>query len=277
MDYSHYHAFELTEKGLELRQLAIAGSKNDNDKICVVFTKGAIGQGRPTDDNDIFYMTSLVDPVMDVPVKESYADHVNHVVTVVVDNTNIPHETNMTEIGVFAKLINPLDNTVVMGEILYGYTYTDKYDYIPMPYNYVMTREISFNTVLSKADNINISLDNSKVYVTEKDLEDHNNDIYAHAKHALNVVFKHNLNNYPNVVVMEVDYGFGFGGYGGTPFGGVDLPQINCHINWIDTNAFKISLARKYDDTPELEKVNDKAFIVRFNELQKALFIKLFI
>lgn len=164
---SHYHAFELTKQGYELRQAAIAYGRN----AVIEFTKGQIGEGRPASAVDIYYMTGLADPAFDVPIKESYADGLNHIMTVVVDNTVLARELLMTEIGIFARLLDT-DGSEIVGETLYGYTYTDKFDYVPVAVNYFLHREISFNTVLSREGNFTIVFDGSKVYATARELAD---------------------------------------------------------------------------------------------------------
>ncbi len=166
----HYHEFEITEQGMALRQAAIAGASGKDLKI--EFTRGAIGGGRPSPEADLYFMVGLISPLFDVPIKESYAQNQSHIMTVVIDNSNIQEEVLMTEIGIFARLVDTVTNEIIVPEILYGYTYTYKYDYIPVGREYPVYREISFDTVLSKNGKFEIVYDKTKVYATHQDIED---------------------------------------------------------------------------------------------------------
>lgn len=167
---SHYHAFEITEKGMKLRQLAVAGAK-DGQTYTIEFIRGAIGQGWPDQGADVFLMTDLVDHIADVPIKESYAEHVSHLMSIVIDNSGLTEEVLMTEVGIFARILNSKTGEVVFPEILYGYTYTFKYDYIPAATDYFVYREICFNTVLSREGKFEVVFDRNKVYLTHRDFE----------------------------------------------------------------------------------------------------------
>jgi hypothetical protein len=160
-----YNAFELTQQGLELRQRAIA------EGLSVHFTKGAVGEGRPAQGEEIRLLEDLITPVLDVPIKESLAEHVNHIMTIVIDNTELQQDLLMTEIGIYAKLVNSETGEEVIPEILYGYTFTDGYDYIPVATIHFIHREISFNTVLSQDGTFEIVFDKSRVYVTREEFD----------------------------------------------------------------------------------------------------------
>lgn len=174
---NHYRAFEITDKGFDLRQTAIAGGDskskaNSHGRYKIDFTRGAIGQGRPEPDTDIYYMTELVSHAADVPIKESYAENKNHIMVIVIDGTAFEDDVTMTEIGIYARLIDADTGAEVIPEILYGYTYTDKFDYIPAGENYNLYREIAFNTVLSRKGQFEIVYDKNNVYATHKEIED---------------------------------------------------------------------------------------------------------
>lgn len=167
MSNKHYSAFEITEKGLALRQMAIAkGLKVD-------FTRGAIGEGRPSGDLEPYFMTELVSHAADVPIKESYAQEKNHIMTIVIDGTALQNDVMMTEMGIYARLIDTETDQEIMPEIVYGYTYTSKYDYVPAGEEYNLYREISFDTVLSRDGKLKIVYDKTKVYVTRQELEEY--------------------------------------------------------------------------------------------------------
>jgi len=159
---NNYQAFELTEKGLKLRQRAIAEGFN------VHFTRGEIGEGRPQEGEEVHFLEGLINPVLDVPIKESMAEHVNHIMTIIIDNTKLEKDVLMTEIGIYAKLVDNETGEEIIGEILYGYTFTNTYDYIPVSEIHFIHREISFNTVLSRDGTFKIVFDKSRVYVTRE-------------------------------------------------------------------------------------------------------------
>lgn len=161
----YYKAFQITQQGLEMRQKAIA------EKCIVYFTRGTIGTGRPAGDIDTYYLEDMIEPTANYPVKKNYSEHQNHLMAVVIDNGSLEEDIVMTEIGIFARLEDKDTGEVIMPETLYGYTYTDKYDYLPAAQNYFLRREIVFNTVLSRSNEFTIVFDGSKVYATAEDLE----------------------------------------------------------------------------------------------------------
>jgi hypothetical protein len=167
--FTHYQPFRITKAGLALRQRAIAGGV-DGEPLLIDFTRGAIGQGKPVSDDDIHYMTALVQSAVDVPIKENYAQASNHIMTVVIDGAQIAEDIMMTEVGIFARLVDAA-GTEIIPETLYGYTYTEKYDYVPAGGTYNLYREIAFNTVLSQNGTFEITFDKEKVYVTRKEFD----------------------------------------------------------------------------------------------------------
>lgn len=161
-----------------MRQKAIAGAKN-GVKYTIHFTRAVIGEGRPDPDDALYYMTGLVLYAADMPVKESYAEDVNHLITVVLDNAELTQGVMMTEIGVMAVLLD-MEGNEVLPEAQYGYTYTDKYDYLPASSSYIVLREITFDTVLSRTADFQVTFDASGIYATPQDLADHVADPNAH-------------------------------------------------------------------------------------------------
>ncbi len=197
----YYKPFVLTEQGMALRQQVIAGGR-DKSKYVMDFTRAVIGQGRPASEDDMFTMTAVVAPAADMPVKESYAESFNHIIVAAVDNVKLTEAIMMTEVGIMARLLDNGGN-VVVPEILYGYTYTARYDYLPDPASgYIVSREMMFDTVISRAANVSVTFDASRVYATIKDLEDHAFNLNAHTPYPLGFTFRHGLGRYPGVTGM---------------------------------------------------------------------------
>ena len=151
--------FFLTDAGLRLRQQSIATGAE------LTFCFAKIGQGVPTNPENIPLMTDVVLAAEEVPVVRSEAEGATHYVGVRVDNKDFEQPVLMTEIGLFAKIGGD-------EPILYGYTYaTQGYDSIPAGKvsHYIWT--IGIDTVISRAQSISFIYDGSKVYATEEEVD----------------------------------------------------------------------------------------------------------
>lgn len=154
-----WNPFIITNKGLDLRQAAIATGKS------VKFDYAKIGQGAPSNPANIPLMTDVVSPAHQVPVVRSESNGVTHFVGVRIDNVKFPQPVLMREIGLFASLGGGTP-------ILYGYTYaTQGYDSIPAGSisHYIWT--VGIDTVLSRAQSITFNYDGSTVYASFDDID----------------------------------------------------------------------------------------------------------
>lgn len=151
--------FYITDAGLRLRQQTIATGAE------LTFCFAKIGQGVPSNPENIPLMTDIVLSAEEVPVIRSESDGATHYVGVRVDNKDFKQPVLMTEIGLFAKIGDD-------EPILYGYTYaTQGYDSIPAGNvsHYIWT--IGIDTIISRSQSITFEYDGSKVYATEEEMD----------------------------------------------------------------------------------------------------------
>jgi len=168
----------ITQAGRNLRQSCIAEGKR------LVFTQAAIGTGIPSDPAGINTMTGLVSYATDVIIKKSYAIEENHLCVVRVDNSGYTQAVPMTEVGVFARSEDQADSQAV----LYGYAY-NLGGYVNIPAQTSLTNrkiyELTLDTYLGIATDIEIVYDGSTLFVSHADLDDwilaHQSDPGLHA------------------------------------------------------------------------------------------------
>ncbi len=154
-----WNEFIITDAGLRLRQQTIATGAE------LTFCFAKIGQGIPSNPENIPLLTDIISAAEQVPVVRTEADGVTHRVGVRVDNADFAEPVLMTEIGLFARIGDE-------EPVLYGYTYAKQgYDSIPAGKvsHYIWT--IGIDTVISRAHNISFSYDGSKVYATEEEID----------------------------------------------------------------------------------------------------------
>ncbi len=268
----YYKPFVLTERGMALRQQVIAGGR-DKSKYVMDFTRAVIGQGRPASEDDMYTMTAVVAPAADMPVKESYAESFNHIIVAAVDNVKLTEAIMMTEVGIMARLLDDGGN-VVVPEILYGYTYTARYDYLPDPASgYIVSREMMFDTVISRAANVSVTFDASRVYATVKDLEDHAFNPNAHTPYPLGFTFCHGLGRYPGVTVIEFDGGFGVQPYSSGPYGGGAGRQLQSRVEYIDRDNIKVRTDKLYGAVKSVELTPRMEYVLTFVDNDVSLYV----
>ena len=161
-DSATWSDYYVTQRGRALRQHCIAEKKN-------IEWRAAIGTGTPIafDDN----MTGLVCYVTDVHIKKSYAIEENHLQIVRVDNKGYEHDVLMSEIGVWAKIEGEPDDK----EIFYGYAYAlGGYTKIPAQTSATNRKihEITLDTHLGRATEIQMIYDDSTLFISHADLDD---------------------------------------------------------------------------------------------------------
>lgn len=276
MSESHYCAFEITENGMALRQRAIAGGKKD-EALKVDFTRGVIGQGRPEPGTDIYYMSELVNPAADVPIKESYAKSNSHIMVVVIDGLKLDDDILMTEIGIYCRLIDAVTGAEIHPEILYGYTFTNKYDFIPAGSDYNLHREIAFNTVLSRAGKFEIVFDKTMVYVTHRDLEEILERYYEEKArlYPLNAPIRHDTDTYPEINVIEFGFGCGVSPCEETPCGGTNGKKVRCSVEYLDSDTIQIFTEKEYGVVQSITPLSQISYLITFIDSPVSLYVKL--
>ncbi len=267
MEQEYYKPFVLTEQGMKMRQSVIAG------EYVMDFTRAVIGQGRPASEDDMFALTAVVSPAADMPVKESYVENFNHIIVAVVDNVKLTEAVMMTEVGIMARMLDKAGK-VVKPEILYGYTYTTRYDYLPNPASgYIVQREMMFDTVISRTANVSVTFDASRVYATVRDLEDHAFNPNAHTPYPLGFTFNHGLGRYPGVMVIEFTGGFGMQPYGSGPYGGDGGRQLQSRVEYIDRINIKIRTDKLYGAVKSVGLTPRMEYVLTFVDSDVSLYV----
>ena len=152
--------FYITDAGLRLRQQTIATGAE------LTFCFARIGQGVPSNRENIPLMTDIVLYAEEVPVIRTVADGSSHYVGVRVDNKDFEQSILMTEIGLYAKIGDD-------EPVLYGYAYaTQGYDSIPAGNVSHFVWTIGIDTIISRSQNITFAYDGSKVYASEEEIDE---------------------------------------------------------------------------------------------------------
>ena len=158
---ANWSSFHITDKGLDLRQRAIA------EKLDINFIRAEIGEGKPSSESDVWTMTALISSAKEVTIYRSVASGANHCMVIQINNFGYTDEILMREIGVFAQLQDNLGNPVG-GEVLYGYSYTiHGYDPIPSGSSSPRVWEITMDVAISRSADIRIIYDGSAVFVSQ--------------------------------------------------------------------------------------------------------------
>ena len=87
---------------------------------------------------------------------------------------------------------------------------------------------------------------------------------------------QHNLNNYPNVLLLEGRYTAGAGGAGDGPAGGEELTQYPCRQTYQDANNLTVYTVKKIAElgTPTINKISDYVYTLTYSGTD-SLYIKL--
>ena len=191
----YFGLYYITEAGRNMRQSVIANGK------AMVFTRAAIGDGKPVDAMAVDGMTGLVSYIKDVIIKKSYTLDANHLHVVRVDNERYPKDVMMTEMAVFAKYSDQEDDR----EIMYGYAYISS-GYILIPAQTGETNriifEITLDSHLSRASDVQVIYDSSGLFASHADLDDFRESIKIQLDDAF-LVHDNDLNAHP-VILAEI-------------------------------------------------------------------------
>ena len=90
------------------------------------------------------------------------------------------------------------------------------------------------------------------------------------------VELSHNLNGYPNVLLLEGRYTAGTGGAGDGPAGGEELTQYPCRQTYQDANNLTVFTVKKLAElgTPTINKISDYVYTLTYSGAD-SLYIKL--
>ena len=131
----------------------------------ITFTRVVLGSGRHT--GDLKTITNVKTPVITLPALQSVlAGATGFHVLGRLDNSNVTAETNVTEIGVFAKVGS-------RAEVLYMYTSAESGDLIPPRREAILVRDYEFDVRI--ADNgqltVQYSNDTQNIYAKRAELD----------------------------------------------------------------------------------------------------------
>ena len=87
---------------------------------------------------------------------------------------------------------------------------------------------------------------------------------------------QHNLNGYPNVLLLAGRYTAGAGGAGDGPAGGEELTQYPCRQTYQDANNLTVYTVKKFAElgTPTINKISDYVYTLTYSGAD-SLYIKL--
>lgn len=160
---SNFNNKTITSKGLELLSSALAGN-------ILEFTRIVMGSG--TYEGDIGLIESLVNQKQSLDIKSITRKGSQVVLSTTLLQNAIIEDFYWKEIGIYAKVSGGL-------EILYMYGSADEASYISK--NMLNEKMINVGVLVSNAQNVTATIDESLLYVSSKDLANHNNDVEAHS------------------------------------------------------------------------------------------------
>ncbi|WP_234404991.1 tail fiber protein [Paenibacillus bouchesdurhonensis] len=150
----------MTNKGRQLQAKAQAGAQ-------LVYTRMAVGSGTLSGQS-LESMTSLITPVKDLTISrlKHPTGSIRALIGATLTNPDVTTGFYLREVGVFAE-----DPDV--GEILYMYANAGATaDYITPSGDGVIEKAINMNVFVGAATNITANIDESLVFVTQKELDD---------------------------------------------------------------------------------------------------------
>lgn len=158
----------LTEKGLNMVALAQAGQQ-------LIFTKIVLGNAVLPEDADILTLTDVISPKLNLDIASVTSKNNGQVdIEARVNNAELKKGFFCRECGVYAKIGE--DGI----EQLYSYTNAGSFaDYLP-PNTNAYNDIFIVSTVVGNSTDIKLVFDDSIIYATNKDLQEHNLDEQAH-------------------------------------------------------------------------------------------------
>ncbi|WP_058953152.1 phage tail protein [Clostridium tyrobutyricum] len=130
---------------------------------------------------------------------------------------------------------------------------------------------------VSNASNVTLKIDPTVILATQKDIKNLQEQIDNLSSDTVSdkeiITINHGLNCYPIVRLISTNYGAGIGQAGETPAGGTESYLMESKICYLDKDNIKIYVPKKYSkDNASVEKLNDKQYILTFdNEVESIL------
>jgi hypothetical protein len=158
----------LTQGGRTLLGKALAGKE-------LKFTYVMSGDGFLPDEQEIYDLTGMINPIRDLPIHSAEPTGVGTAtIQAIMNNADLTTGYFVREIGLFA--LDPDDET----EILYAYCNAgDKADFMPAPDGPdVVEYLISLVAVIDQAQNVTAVVNGGLVYVTHEELENRLKNIF---------------------------------------------------------------------------------------------------
>lgn len=160
---SDFNNMTITSKGLELLTSALSGGKLE-------FTRIVMGSGEYS--GDIGSIESLVNQKQSLDIKSITRKGSQVVLSTTLLQNAIIEDFYWKEIGIYAKVSGGL-------EVLYMYGSASEASYISK--DMLNEKMINVGVLVSNAQNVTATIDESLLYVSSKDLSNHNNDAEAHS------------------------------------------------------------------------------------------------
>ena len=205
-----------------------------NTGVPILFTKVLLGDGRVSAEQDIRQLTSMINPLLNLPIQDISVTGVGTTsIDANINNKGLAQGFFAREVGVFACEGVVKDNEIVPAgdEILYAYRNTgDKSDYVAAGGGpEVLDLIYNVTTVIDQADKITAVIDGSVAYVNKLDFIKH----------------KESDNPHPNLVKNGEEVSTA-----GTIV--CDLSEANKKLNYISMDNLKRQMLGDISDIPLL-------------------------
>ena len=152
----------ITTKGLELLSKALSGEQ-------IQFTRIEMGSGILSD--DISSVESLINVRQDLNITSITRKGSKVTLSATLRLEDVKSDYDWTEVGVFAKGKDDV-------EVLYMYGYTENSSYVSR--NSLNEKLISITVMVNSTANVTAIIDNSLVYLTQSEMDAHNDDTSSH-------------------------------------------------------------------------------------------------
>lgn len=152
----------ITNKGLELLSKTLSGEQ-------IQFTRVEMGSGILSD--DISNVDSLIDVRQSLPITSITRKGSKVTLSATLKLEDIQSDYDWTEVGVFAKGKDDV-------EVLYMYGYTENSSYVSR--DSLNEKLISITVMVNSTANVTAIIDNSLVYLTQSEMDAHNDDTSSH-------------------------------------------------------------------------------------------------
>lgn len=179
--------FTITPQGLTVLYKAINGSE-------LHFTHAAIGNGNQ---QSLDQITDLANPLLTIPIEGIIVNDNNATLKATLNNSSVNAGFRMTEVGVFCEDPNNRSRSVLFA---YASEPIESANWIAPANSQLQESELSFVVFVGNAENISAQINESLVYATHAELNDHiNNTRNPHSVTKSQI----GLGNVPNVTTND--------------------------------------------------------------------------